>query len=239
MSSSRSWKPLPLDTCTECWSASTTLKRCSVCQVSMYCSSACQKKSRESHERFCVSAPSLPTGPPPAPIAAVQVSGPNFEPKAITVPPGHPVWSQGSIAPVSQFAGIPLFVYRDTDKKEQNQSATYMMIAPESGLAPLRWDRAGTVTVVRADHEPLTPVALEMYWMFCSKLISMCPDDEADAQKMCNPNDFQAFCREYKEGGASQEYKEGEGSMNGVGALVALASASALVLAFARRLLYG
>ena len=94
------------------------------------------------------------------------------------------------------------------------------MIAPEKGLAPLRWDHAGTVsrcipnrlkstsivltyvrqvTVARADHKPLTPVALEMYWMFCDKLIGMYPEGDADAQKICNPSDFKRFCREYKE----------------------------------------
>ncbi|KZV71053.1 hypothetical protein PENSPDRAFT_650950 [Peniophora sp. CONT] len=109
-------------------------------------SADCQKKSWKRHKRFCASAPALPTGPPSAPVAAVRVSGPNFSPKAISVPPEHPIWMQGSIAPVSQFAGIPLLVHRDTSKEEDNQSVTHMMIAPESGYAPPRWTGPGTVS---------------------------------------------------------------------------------------------
>lgn len=122
-------------------------------------SPACQKRSWKTHKRVCKPAPELPSAPPPAAIPAVRLRGPIFLSNAIEAEPTHAVWTAGEIAPVSQLVGIPLLVYRDDYEVDwatnltnrlpdrQNQSATYMMIKPEDGFAPPRWqDNIGVVS---------------------------------------------------------------------------------------------
>ena len=52
---------------------------------------------------------------------------------------------------------------------------------------------------MRADHKPLSPVALEMIWMFCDHILELFGDNRLPPLQIYNKECFDAFCEEYQE----------------------------------------
>ena len=78
----------------------------------------CQKAAWKQHKKVCREAPTLKSTSPDAPVAGVHVKGPIFHPKNITVAPDHPVWTKGTVSPISQLIGLPILIHRDEQEYE-------------------------------------------------------------------------------------------------------------------------
>ncbi|KAL0572396.1 hypothetical protein V5O48_009556 [Marasmius crinis-equi] len=204
------------DTCCRCNRPSPQLQRCSKCKITFYCGSACQTAAWKSHKKICRDPPaSLSFSPPASPegIQGIRLIGgynaPFLPDKPKLVPADHPVWTRGSVAPISQIVGVPLLIWREleelgldvrNDPNRDNQAVTFLMIDPESGFAPARWQKnVGPVTIVRGDHNPLTLVALEMIWMFCDRILDIIGEQTGTPLKMYTREVFNEFCQSYKE----------------------------------------
>ncbi|KAI0790987.1 hypothetical protein C8Q75DRAFT_758806 [Abortiporus biennis] len=201
------------DTCTFCEKDTANLRRCSRCFIALYCDERCQREGWRTHKSIC----RPPTGAIPAlpPTEAVQgvrllggYNGP-FRPEVVMVNPDHPVWKTGTVSLVSQLIGVPLLIHREmkelplgwpNDENKDNQSVTYLMIEPVRGFAPHRWQKnIGPVTVVRADQQPLTKVALEMIWMFCDSILEDFGDTRLPPLDRYNATAFETFCEDYRD----------------------------------------
>ncbi|KAK1221781.1 hypothetical protein PQX77_015399 [Marasmius sp. AFHP31] len=205
------------DTCCICNStaseATGQLQRCSRCKVAYYCGQACQKRSWRLHKKICKDPPAdLRFSEPSEGIPGVRLLGGfnwPFRPEAKVIPPSHPVWTKGSVSPISQIVGVPVLIYRElvelelgfpNDPNRDNQAVTFLMINPQSGFASLRWQKnIGPVTVVRGDHKPLSEIALEMIWMYCDRVLDVFGEDSSTPLKMYTKEAFDKFCQNYKE----------------------------------------
>lgn len=64
--------------------------------------------------------------------------------RPIDIQPTHPIHSAGQVCPVSRVVGLPIIIYRHTQAGDggvelDNAIATYLMIDPTDGFAPLEW----------------------------------------------------------------------------------------------------
>ncbi|KAL0071139.1 hypothetical protein AAF712_001698 [Marasmius tenuissimus] len=204
------------DTCCICnrtaSEATGQLQRCSRCKAAYYCGQACQKRSWKSHKKICKDSPDLRFSEPSEGIPGVRLLGgfnSPFWPEAKVISPNHPVWTKGSVSPVSQIVGVPLLIYRELEELElespndpnrDNQAATFLMIDPQTGFASPRWQKnVGPVTVARGDHKPLSKIALEMIWMYCDRILDVFGDDGSTPWNMYTKEFFDEFCQDYKE----------------------------------------
>ncbi|KAI0702302.1 hypothetical protein BC835DRAFT_1411127 [Cytidiella melzeri] len=205
------------DVCSKCGTApqdGAQLQRCSRCKLTFYCGADCQNTAWKTHKRVCKAPPActLKLTEPGSAVKATRLLGGHnrpFYPVATIVPASHPVWTTGAISPLSQIVGLPLLIHREleevpvnvrNDADKDNQAVTYLMIDPETGYAPPRWQKnIGPVTIVRADHKPLTPVAFEMIWMFCDRVLDRFGDGPEFAMRLYKKEEFNKFCEQYKE----------------------------------------
>ncbi|KAI0086479.1 hypothetical protein BDY19DRAFT_960091 [Irpex rosettiformis] len=204
------------DTCSKCGSVAedgVPLQRCSRCKLALYCDKKCQTTAWKGHKRVCKALPpSLKLSNPEESVKATRLLGGYnrpFYPRDTVVPPSHPVWTTGAISPISQIVGVPLLIHREVEEQslsdpskgdKDNQAVTYLMIDPETGLAPARWQKnIGPVTIVRADHKHLSPVALEMIWMFCDEILERFGDEGTPPLSKYRKEEFDEFCRKYQE----------------------------------------
>lgn len=178
-------------------------QRCSKCQSVRYCDAQCQKAHWKDHKSECI--PEVVQG------IIIPCDGDRrkyafFEP--IDVPRSHPIHKEGEVTPVLKKVGVPLLVYKHPRPADQvyeqaqldNQKTTYLMIEPASGFAPERWQKnIGTVTVIRADHKPLTKEEIEVLWMYCDHLLELFGDGPGRAHAAMTRQKFDKFCEWYKE----------------------------------------
>lgn len=159
----------PYDTCCTCGSKAdpgSSLRRCSRCKLALYCvrpsvilpfpsfisrlqGTGCQNASWKLHKRICKPR-EITFSNPTEELAGVRLLGGfnrPFYPSKTTVPPNHPVWTTGTVSPLSQIVGIPLLIHRELEEQpletpnvadKDNQAVTYLMIDPESGYASAR-----------------------------------------------------------------------------------------------------
>ncbi len=154
---------------------------------------ACQKEAWKTHKRVCKPAPVdlLSASPPREPIAGVRVLGGNnrpFYPERTTVGSDHPVWTLGSISPVSQVVDVPILIHREREETDlaapndadlDNQSVTYLMIEPVRGFAPPRcvlrilicsfFDAYGCNPQVAKEYRTRTPIADIFHYRILTK----------------------------------------------------------------------
>ncbi|THH18659.1 hypothetical protein EW146_g2376 [Bondarzewia mesenterica] len=130
--------------------------------------------------------------------------------RVVQIPDTHPIYYQSDVCPVSEVVGLPIMIYRHSKEDPlymertaamDNQIATYLMIDVDSGFAPMSWQQAvGTVTVMRQDHRPLTPQAIETMWMYNSHLLDNFGEaEDFNPREDITPADFREFCEDYKE----------------------------------------
>lgn len=73
------------------------------------------------------------------------------------------------------------------------------MIELADGFAPPQWQQdVGTVTVIRADHKPLTKQEIETIWMYQDRVLDYFGDGPARAYPQMTKEKFRAFCEQYK-----------------------------------------
>ncbi|KDQ12019.1 hypothetical protein BOTBODRAFT_176789 [Botryobasidium botryosum FD-172 SS1] len=202
-------------------SASESFVRCGGCRAIYYCSPACQTDNWPSHRGTCESLSSLraqrsKTPPPATPtnVPAVDLLGGEkipFNPREIvlTTLTCDEILAAGVVSPISQLIGVPLVIHRHMqedslqmplDASLDNQAATYLMVSPESGYAPLAWQQCiGPVTIVRADRRPLTSLALEMIWDYVEFVLDD-SGDEGVPRWRYTPQAFQEWCRRHRAG---------------------------------------
>lgn len=76
-------------------------------------------------------------------------SGPDipFNPSVVTLLPEHAVWTIGRVSPLSQLMDMPILIHRENEELSlehhniadlDNQAVTYLMVDPQTGLAPER-----------------------------------------------------------------------------------------------------
>ncbi|KDQ12018.1 hypothetical protein BOTBODRAFT_34876 [Botryobasidium botryosum FD-172 SS1] len=118
---------------------------------------------------------------------------------------------RGVVSPVSRLIGVPLVIIRHAQESSQhdNQAATYLMIDPESGLAPYSWQQSvGPVTVIREDRRPLSVPALQMIWMYFDLILEHFGDEGEVPRWRYAPKAFQEWCRREKENDPSYSHVE-------------------------------
>lgn len=73
---------------------------------------------------------------------------------------------------VMHLCGIPIMMDWLNDNKSDNQFATYLLVEPQTGYAPLNFQqKVGTVILFRQDGVPLTKDIVEMIWNFLASLL--------------------------------------------------------------------
>ncbi|KAF7360434.1 MYND-type domain-containing protein [Mycena venus] len=177
-----------------------SFQRCSRCKNTIYCSQDCQKANWKTHKALC--SPPLPEGTVRGMILSCESESRNGIFHEIDLDATHPIHTQGIVCPVSAQVGLPIVIYRHLkedplemrrDPGLDNQRATYLMIAPESGFAPPEWQMCvGSVTVMRKDGKPLTRESIETIWMYHDHLLDLfgdgatpaSHDDEGGVQKI-------------------------------------------------------
>jgi len=131
--------------------------------------------------------------------------------QAVEIQPSDEIHRLGVPSPVLQRAGLPIVIYRHLKEDPlsiprtpnlDNQIATYLMIDPDSGMAPPHWQQGvGTVTVMRRDGQPLSIEAIETIWTYCDSLLDdfgSVGDGLPHPRRRMNPAGFERFCRNYK-----------------------------------------
>ncbi|MCJ1465049.1 hypothetical protein MMC07_003665 [Pseudocyphellaria aurata] len=99
------------------------------------------------------------------PIQCVTIYGGDSSYEPIYLPSSHPIF-QNAPLPISLRIGYPLVIQRLVENTPRgqatdNQHATWLMIDPVSGFAPMAWQGGiGSVYVARPDRNPLTPAVL-------------------------------------------------------------------------------
>ncbi|TEB28780.1 hypothetical protein FA13DRAFT_1735305 [Coprinellus micaceus] len=193
-------------------------KLCSKCRLVSYCDANCQSAHWKDHKPECI--PEVVKGIVIPCDGDKRTQGPAIF-RAVDVPRSHPVHREGHSTPVPKKVGIPLLVYkhpRPSDKIYErapldNQITTYLMIEPFNGLAPLQWQQdIGTVTVIRADHKPLTTQEIETVWMYIDQILDTFGDSDSQARAQMTKPKFRQFCERYKE----QEIANGRGEFQGL-----------------------
>ncbi|KFA78918.1 hypothetical protein S40288_11392 [Stachybotrys chartarum IBT 40288] len=119
---------------------------------------------------------------------------------SITIPADHPVFWQ-PIPPLAERLDIPIAIYREGTKSLNqadldNQTATYLAIDLDSGMAPLSWQSGvGTVIVARKDRKPFLPQHLEVLFDYTANILDRFGDGDGPPLNMYN---WQAFDRWWK-----------------------------------------
>lgn len=99
------------------------------------------------------------------PIQCVTIYGGDTSYEPVYLPSSYPIFQKAPL-PISLQIGYPLVIQRLVEnlprcRATDNQHATWLMIDPVSGLAPIAWQGGiGSVYVARPDRKPLTPEVL-------------------------------------------------------------------------------
>lgn len=165
-----------------------TKNRCGRCQSTFYCTRAHQAEAWKQHKSSCnppapetnVHSSSQAQPPSSVTIKGVKLDGPWTE---VDIDENDPIWTQGTLCPVPHIFGVPLIIWRHIrrdplsfprDKKLDNQPATWLMIDPHTGFAPLAWQgNVGPVTIARSDKQPLLSAQLDIIHEFVSHLLDL------------------------------------------------------------------
>jgi len=205
------------------------MKRCPCkLKDAVYCDQTCQTADWNNHKKACREAHAggrlVPVGggisgstatDTPSAVKAVELTGGwnvPFHPAEVDISSEHVMFKgAGYLSPISQLIGQPILVYRHLQDDPlgylshplrehlDNQSVTYLMIDPESGFAPARWQcGVGQVTVARQDKTPLAKLDLEKIWMFCDRIIGYFGNGDGPPRQDYNPVAYAKFVRKYK-----------------------------------------
>ncbi|KAJ3526579.1 hypothetical protein NMY22_g10109 [Coprinellus aureogranulatus] len=175
------------------------------CEAQTYMQNAeCQKAHWQNHKPDCI--PDVVKGIVIPCDGDLRAEGRSiFE--SVDVPRSHPIHREGETAPLPKRVGIPLIVYkqprppRERYQRERldNQKTTYLMIDPVTGFAPAQWQQdIGTVTVIRADHKPLTLPEIETIWMYQDWILDLFGDGPERAHAQMTKEKFRAFFANWK-----------------------------------------
>ncbi|TFK26532.1 hypothetical protein FA15DRAFT_667427 [Coprinopsis marcescibilis] len=189
--------------CVKCESTDAA-KICARCKTVFYCSKECQTAHWKVHKPDCI--PEVVQGVRIHPEGIRATNG-LFTAENITR--DHPIHQAGVRPPLPKKVGVPLVLYRHphnevtptlTGAGLDNQIGTYLMIATDTGFAPMSWQaQVGTVTAMRADYRTLTELELETIWMYHDRILDYFGDTHPRAHASMNENSFKKFCQEYKQ----------------------------------------
>ncbi|KAF5390834.1 hypothetical protein D9757_004451 [Collybiopsis confluens] len=186
--------------------------KCNKCSSATYCSKECQRAHWDIHKPICtprsqgkfwgiriMSNRGAPEGQSPADY---------FRHEA--VPATHGIFREGESCPVTRHIGIPLIIYRDTDRRTPgaNEIAVKLRINATDGFAPTSWQLGpGECIVVREDRKPLTMQLLEAIYRFNRHLMSYPIVDEgwASWHGLLNPSVWQYYAMQYYEKQSAQK----------------------------------
>lgn len=177
------------------------------------CSPECQRFDWSFHKKSC--------GVPPKPIVARSPTDPVdacfmfsagdkrghlFD--TLSIPADHPIFSAGTLSPLSVMMELPLLIYREDRRPSlsiprsaamDNQAATYLMFDTKTGFAPPEWQQGiGTVIVARQDGKPLDELHLEMIWSFASDLLDAFGDSGVVADRKKGRKAFEMYMQNYR-----------------------------------------
>lgn len=155
---------------------------------------------------------------PEADLVSVQrlpCNGEGLSTEQLLFPREHEMFQEGGAhgnCPAFALCGFPLQLHkakpRETlrDQAEyDNQLATYAMIEPRNGFAPMSWQSyVGPVYMYRANGmADLTEEDMDIVEDFLNSLIDQYGEGpEFDPSSWLNPDFFNKFCQEYREDAA-------------------------------------
>ena len=164
---------------------------CPHCNGVTYCSTLCVKEDWEDYKPNCHGFASTVKD---ATVKAVQIhaktGGGGYYSK-FWLSPEDPIFNTKPV-PISQKIGFPLLVGRPMNESMRgpltdNQHATWLMIDPITGFAPLEWQsRVGNVLVARADGKALETNTLGAITDYISDILDAFGNGVAAAQKYYN-----------------------------------------------------
>ncbi|KAG0645438.1 Vegetative incompatibility HET-E-1 [Hyphodiscus hymeniophilus] len=114
----------------------------------------------------------------------------------------HPVFSR-PLLPIPALVEVPMVMHRlGTQSNDcsdlDNQVATWLNIAPKSGLAPAFWqDNVGTVIVARKDRKPLLPQHLEGMFGYCGRILDLFGNGDGAPTRTYNRAAFEKWWQGY------------------------------------------
>ena len=143
-------KTIRATSCVVCDETSQPGLHCKECKIAQYCSSTCMDNDHKNHSQWC--------------LTRTVVYLNNLQ----SIDRRMPQWMYDSLCskathgPVAKIAGLPLGIVRYSTipeylrgivpRMDDNQHATYFMINPKTGLAPLDWiSGVGPAVVMRLD----------------------------------------------------------------------------------------
>ena len=129
---------------------------------------------------------------------------------AFLLPRDDPIFKT-TTAPISQKIGYPLLVHRPQDKSVRgpvadNPHATWLMIDPSTGFAPMEWQsRVGNVIVARADGGALETSTLGAITDYISDIMEAFGDGMGAPTKYYNRSRLDKFIADHLK--MQQDYK--------------------------------
>ncbi|KLO09176.1 hypothetical protein SCHPADRAFT_879660 [Schizopora paradoxa] len=182
----------------------------------------CQASDWKNHKKVCQAARkalsatknSSLTNIEPATVKAVDVTGGHnmpFCPIAVEISADHEIFNgKGVLSPVSKLIGHPILIYRHLQDEPlnylfhprrehfDNQSVTYLMIDPETTVAPPRWQQGiGRVTVVRQDKKPLSSLNMEKLWAYCYRILDGFDYRGGPPRHRYSPDAYEKWAKNY------------------------------------------
>lgn len=116
---------------------------------------------------------------------------------------------------IMEKVGFPISIKRLTPitdnyppiKEKDNQLATFLMINPKTGFAPMEWQKnVGAVILYRKDDKKLEREDIELLWDYLAGLMNFDLWDNSytswkdiSKSKWLTPSGFQEHCKRFKE----------------------------------------